>query len=313
MTAYKNVLDMTYRILRKSLSPKVYVLLQKVFGRRKYYYSPFLYMQIVNRYLKAGPIDCKVILEVGPGNDITTAILMILEGAREVFLADEVNELTTHRREFPNRLQYIESISQSYKESCEGKLSITEISSRIHMIPHHVSCEFLYQLNIPKVDCLFSNHVLEHVEDLDDVFSAFKTLVKPGGIMFHSVDLSDHAYHVFTRYPRLRILNENNVLSHLKYSDGTFKMLNDKKLPMNRVLLPQYIDLCTSHGFAIRDIWYCQPKKHYHVHPDILGKTKQEFHDSFMSQINYFEISAKREEDVASSQMGWNLTKLGDC
>jgi SAM-dependent methyltransferase len=42
------------------------------------------------------------------------------------------------------------------------------------------------------VEFLFSQAVLEHVDDLETAYAAMRRSLKPGGIMSHSIDFSSH-------------------------------------------------------------------------------------------------------------------------
>lgn len=43
----------------------------------------------------------------------------------------------------------------------------------------------------PPVDCLYSYGVLEHIEDLESLFSAARDVLRPGGLFFHAVPNGD--------------------------------------------------------------------------------------------------------------------------
>lgn len=85
------------------------------------------------------------------------------------------------------------------------------------------------------VDLILSNSVLEHVNDIKDLFKQLKRVLKKDGRMFHIVDYRDHFFKypfhflLFSNYfwnyilnpgdlPRYRITDHNNLLKEFGYN-----------------------------------------------------------------------------------------------
>lgn len=65
------------------------------------------------------------------------------------------------------------------------------------------------------VDWVFSNSVLEHVENLPDAMQALRALLKPNGVCLHTVDFADHRHY---EDPRLHLFE--------MYFDGVLHEIN---------------------------------------------------------------------------------------
>jgi hypothetical protein len=124
------------------------------------------------------------------------------------------------------------------------------------------------------VDLIVSHQVLEHVVDLPAIFEMFDIMLRPGGQMFHKVDLSDHLYHGTSSILKAIGLSDPVQDSmYLSYSDRVFNFLNSSKCYMNRKLLPFYIGLIKKHrlSYTLEDLRHFEG----HIHNDVLREIDQ--------------------------------------
>jgi SAM-dependent methyltransferase len=94
------------------------------------------------------------------------------------------------------------------------------------------------------VDVVFSNSVLEHVPGpvIEACFAEAMRILKPGGIMFHSVNCGDHyAYSDRTIHQ----------LHYLQFSDAEWERWNNAFLYQNRLRAVDFTDMARSVGFPI--------------------------------------------------------------
>jgi len=101
-------------------------------------------------------------------------------------------------------------------------------------------------------DMIFSQHTLEHIEDLPRLFRAMALWLKPGGRMAHVVDFGSHgAAHTWD--------------GHWAYGELHWKLLRGRPAAsptartrswesLNRRPLTAYLDLLTRHGFETRRV-----------------------------------------------------------
>lgn len=94
------------------------------------------------------------------------------------------------------------------------------------------------------VDVVFSNSVLEHVPGpvIEACFTEAMRILKPGGIVFHSVNCGDHYAYVDKSIDQLH---------YLQYSDAAWQKWNNSFLYQNRLRALDFVEMAKRAGFAI--------------------------------------------------------------
>lgn len=95
-----------------------------------------------------------------------------------------------------------------------------------------------------EVDVVFSNSVLEHVppDAIAAMYRESMRVLRPGGVMFHSVNCGDHYAYVDRKV---------NQLNYLRYSDRAWRFWNNAFLYQNRLRAHVFVDAAREAGFAI--------------------------------------------------------------
>jgi len=131
----------------------------------------------------------KVACEIGCGDCLSSSDLLLGLGFEKIYLVEHQPIVIDERQrqllarlatqtDLPNALDSIE------------KDNPDRLNPRIEHIP-----SFFEDSNVPEqVDLIFSNDVLEHVEDLETFFVRCKQMLKPHGVMVHKFDLSGHEF-----------------------------------------------------------------------------------------------------------------------
>ena len=92
------------------------------------------------------------------------------------------------------------------------------------------------------VDMIYSQAVLEHVNDLEHTYQSLFQWLKKGGYMSHQIDFKSH-----------RLTDEWN--GHLSYSDFTWKLIRgNRPYLLNRMLLSTHTKLLQKTGFKVISI-----------------------------------------------------------
>jgi SAM-dependent methyltransferase len=99
-------------------------------------------------------------------------------------------------------------------------------------------------LDTNTVDVVFSNSVLEHVPPLviDELYAEALRILRPRGVMFHSVNCGDHYAYVDRNI---------NQLNYLGYSDAEWQAWNNAFLYQNRVRAHEFVERAAAAGFEI--------------------------------------------------------------
>ncbi len=99
-------------------------------------------------------------------------------------------------------------------------------------------------LSDSSVDAIFSNSVLEHVpkQVIDDCLREAHRILRPGGVVFHSVNCGDHYAYVDRGVHQLH---------YLQYSERAWKKWNNAFLYQNRLRAVDFTKLAKEAGFEI--------------------------------------------------------------
>lgn len=191
-------------------------------------------------------------LEIGTGWYPVVPLGMFLCGAGSVTTID----LTR----FTNEIRFRTTVKKYYESSKSGKLQelLPDISpERLKILEEEIenpTCNSLgaflekfrmeyHVADARKVpfkdntfDLITSNNTFEHIypEALEGILVEFKRLCKKGGVMSHSIDLSDHFAHMDKSI---------TIYNFLKYSDAQWKWINNSIQPMNRMRIYDYREL----------------------------------------------------------------------
>jgi hypothetical protein len=214
------------------------------------------------------------VAELGPGDSLGTGLAALLSGASRYVALDakshadpeqnlaifqELVELF-HRREpipgdeefplvRPNLQDYsfpARILSPAWLSSMLSESRIENIRAAILGRPSgSVSLEYRAPWTDPSVvvsgsvDFLFSQAVLEHVDDLDLTYQAMRAWVKPNGFLSHSIDFTSH-----------NVTRSWN--GHWTLDDGAWKIVRGTRpYFINREPLSRHLELLSKYGFAL--------------------------------------------------------------
>ncbi|MEH6824332.1 MAG: methyltransferase domain-containing protein [Motiliproteus sp.] len=124
----------------------------------------------------------------------------------------------------PQRLQAIRAQLQGHADATA-------------LISYQVPWGDVEERNQHSVDMIFSQAVLEHVDDLDAAYRAMAVWIRPGGYLSHQIDLKSHGTATCWN-------------GHWRYSDFIWGLVRGKRTYLlNRMPLSVHVELVRSHGF----------------------------------------------------------------
>jgi len=238
-----------------------------------------LVMASKNGLLAASP---KIVGELGPGDSIGIGLAALLSGAdmyygmdvvrhaflrKNIKLLDELVDLFARResipdeREFVNIKPYLDSYKFPYQlltdellasHLSEGRIkqirnSLENCNSTMSMIRYAAPWYSANLLEKESVDMIYSQAVLEHVDDLRGAYQAMYLWLKPKGCISHTIDFKCHeladswnghwAFSDFTwrlmRGRRAYLLNREPHSTHIKLvREAGFEIVCDEKIEM---------------------------------------------------------------------------------
>ena len=242
----------------------------------RYCYSVWL-RHLVMAYKNGLSTQPDIIAELGPGDSIGIGLAALLSGANKYYAFDvveyasskrnievfnELVDLFKKREKIPDETEFprVRPLLESYKFTSDiltnERLNKTLKKDRIESIRNALSTlntkdnnniQISYFVpwhdsNIIKeesIDMIYSQAVLEHVDNLAYTYKALYRWLKPGGFMSNDIDFTCHG-----------MAKEWN--GHWAYSDIIWKIMKGRKpYLINRQPHSSHIDLMRKSGFEI--------------------------------------------------------------
>ena len=245
----------------------------------RYCYSVWL-RHLVMLEQSTGRTSFETIAELGPGDSLGIGLAGMLTGSnhyhafdiikfasvkQNMKIFDELVELFRNREPIPGEDEFpgvhpslknynfpsqiltkerqdaslepcrLEEIRNQLRNLGEDTASQTDIG--ISYVAPWFEAEILRRQS---VDLIFSQAVMEHVEDLDQTYKAMKEWLKPDGVVSHQIDFRSHGY-----------TNEWN--GHWVCSDFAWKLLMGRKsYILNRAPHSKHLEYLLKHGFRLK-------------------------------------------------------------
>jgi len=239
----------------------------------RYCYSVWLRHLVMANNAKLNT-DPKVIAELGPGDSLGTGLAALISGAEKYYAFDVVKHSNTVRNlnvfeeivslfkakedipgadEFPKLKPFLQSYDFPSHFLSEERLKLALADERIEkirsallnidrkksIIDYKVPWFDSKMINEESVDMIFSQAVLEHVDDLSNTYQAMHRWLKKNGYISHEIDFKCHG-----------MACEWN--GHWIYSDFVWKIIRGKRpFLLNREPHSTHLNLLSREGFAV--------------------------------------------------------------
>jgi SAM-dependent methyltransferase len=213
-----------------------------------------LYLNGFSHYRRAlqqigATLEDKVVLEIGAGPNLGTALAFLLHGAGQVIGNDigRVTEVMTP--EYADIIRFLAKLSSPQHSSpltsiVEGTGQAQASDAPLRLVPQRYTAlpyTPAESIALPdgSVDLVVSTSVLEHVMKPREVLENTFRLLRPGGVCIHSIDLRDHA-------------NPGLPLGFLEQSRDQYEPTGTE----NRVRAVDYLRLFESAGYELLHVGY---------------------------------------------------------
>lgn len=186
-----------------------------------------------------GKIEGAHILELGPGGSIGFGLLALENGAKHYTAIDDGLHTFVEDKLLQRYTKLLrgntDALNDYFSVSPNGKSEYRSEKIAFSAIDQ----ESRYPLPAASIDIIYSCAVLEHVHDLDLCFAEMSRVLRPGGIMYHEVDLRDHIF-------------SQQSLFFLTLSDRWFRTLfQNTGGYVNRKRTSYYRDLAAKYDFSV--------------------------------------------------------------
>ena len=205
------------------------------------------------------PLAGAKLLEMGTGWYPTFPFCLYLAGAQRVHTYDLNRHLKPRRtRALAERLAHHvaliaresgrpeRDVAEQQRQLCDALRRNKTIGAATGgVVDYHAPADAARtELLYDSIDVVFSNSVLEHVPPavIESCLAEAMRILKPGGIVFHSVNCGDHYAYVD------RSINQ---LHYLRYSDAEWGRWNNAFLYQNRLRAGDFTAMARRAGFEI--------------------------------------------------------------
>lgn len=187
----------------------------------------------------SGKLNGKIVLELGPGDSIATALIAASCGARSV-LVDSGSFAVKDVGVYKNMAQELEGLGLRVPESVYQARSLDDILTACHGEYLVNGLDSLSTIASGSVDFIFSQAVLEHVRrhEFLSTITELRRIISPDGLASHQVDLKDHL---------------GGGLNNLRFGDAIWEsdFFVRSGFYTNRIQYQQMISLFYAGGFRV--------------------------------------------------------------
>jgi len=158
--------------------------------------NPKYSLQVFTSHLKYSNFDLKnsIILEIGPGDSVSTGIIAWSMGAKESYLIDNGNYATKDIKIYKKLIQILKNSGYEKAIKLDECTNFDELLKIANIVYFNKGLNSLQKIESNSIDFCFSQAVLEHIflKDFSAFISELYRVQKVGGLSSHQVDLTDH-------------------------------------------------------------------------------------------------------------------------
>lgn len=222
------------------------------------------------------------ILELGPGGSIGFGLLALESGASRYTAIDNGTHIFVEGTLIERYTRLLrgnrDALNAYFSFSSTGQVSYRPEKIAFAAIDQHSR----YPLPDASVDIIYSCAVLEHVHNLDLCFREMSRVLRPGGIMYHEVDLRDHIF-------------SQKSLFFLTLSDRWFRTLFQYTGGyVNRERVSSYRSLAEKYGLSIVSL----EGKNESPEPTIPRKITGLYSKEDLETLSFIAVFSKNERDI---------------
>ncbi len=194
----------------------------------------------LSNYLKQTDfLKDKIVLELCPGPDLGTGLVLLAAGAKK-YIALDVNKLAaSDLKEFYSK--FFVRLRDKYPR-CDVDYLKEQLNSCYRKeksnVNYIVDKKFQVSKIKDKIDIVFSQAAFEHFSDLEETFRDVSSIVKKGGVLVAEVDLKTHT----------RWIRDKDPLNIYRHNDFLWNLLKFKGSP-NRARTFEYKKLLEKNGW----------------------------------------------------------------
>ena len=181
----------------------------------------------------------RVVVELGPGDSLATALIARALGARQVWLIDAGPYARTELEPYRRLEQHLRTLGFA-PPAIDSFRNTAEMLQACGARYETAGLPALRNIRSGSVDLVFSQAVLEHVrlQDFGPLLVEMRRILAPHGIASHQIDLKDHLA---------------ASLNHLRFSQGVWEsdFMAHSGFYTNRLRRPEIEQMFRAAGFDV--------------------------------------------------------------
>jgi SAM-dependent methyltransferase len=200
---------------------------------------------VFQRHLIQSRVDIKgkVVMELGPGDSLFSAITAKVLGAKKTYLVDTGSYASDDMSRYQGYCSLLSQKNFGVSGLLEGVKDLEGLMLRVNGFYMIEGLKSLKSLPDNSIDYIFSHAVLEHVSRGEVESFVFETarVLRPDGVCSHTVDLTDH-------------LGGN--LNNLRFSGNTWESENFKHAGFytNRIRYCEFVEIFERAGYEVKTL-----------------------------------------------------------
>ena len=285
----------------------------------RYCYSVWL-RHLTMAYKNGLSTQPDAIAELGPGDSLGIGLAALLSGANQYYAFDVVEHASNKRNieifddlvnlfkkrekipdetefpevephlesyEFPNYILTDEHLNEALKQDRtesirNALLNLGSVDNKNNMqISYFVPWYDPKVIKEESIDMIYSQAVMEHVNDLAYTYEQLYRWLKPGGFMSHEIDFRSHG-------------TAKDWNGHWAYSDFVWKLIKGKRpYLINRQPLSTHINLLEKFGFEV--VCDMKTKDSSGIEREVLAsRFKNMFDDDLTTSTTFIQAVKKK-------------------
>ncbi len=206
------------------------------------------------RHLIQSGVDIKgkVVMELGPGDSLFSAITANALGAEKTYLVDTGPYTSDDMSRYHDYCNFLSQKNFDLSGLLDGVNDLEGLMRRVNGLYMTEGLRSLKSIPDNSVDYVFSHAVLEHVsrEEVESFILETARVLRPDGVCSHTVDLTDH-------------LGGN--LNNLRFSENIWESRTFKRAGFytNRIRHRDFVDIFERSGYEVEtprvDRWNSLP------------------------------------------------------
>lgn len=282
-------------------------------NKSRYCYTVWMrHLRHWNKFNKGVP---KIVAELGPGNSLGIGFCALLSGSEQLHTLDVVKYWDTDKNlksfnnlaklfkgktDIPNNEEFpkvipklddynfpINTLTDSVLNEALSEERLNAIRKEIldidnpnnTFIKYHIPWTDSKNINNESIDFVYSQSVLQYIEDLDHTYKSMRQWLKPSALMSHTIDLSS-----------IGITNKWN--SHWAFSDFEWRFIKSgRNFTITRRPLSQYIKQNKKHSFKVLE--YIPYRKRNMLKRSLLAENFKHLSEEDISTSETYILSKK--------------------